>query len=293
MTPSLSRNHVVNDRLRYAVLGTEVGLLNTALSPTAAYLNDLLGGELGLRVCFTKFDGVGRTARFTSFVHHIAGIVGGGSEKEMGGVHTGAGVAAMAGLQPFRNWAKGQFVGEAVGTNRLPKYTKDAVPFRAKGALPKPARASLVNMAPKTGFKRGEGTRTATCTGTFDTAKAATPSTCVFGSESRTAMGAIVDLTRGYGMLGAHRSFSFGVVSQAASNGAGTFVCTDNYTIPPRQNRSRQMGEPIALYDKDGNELTLYGPSTVREALDAGATLDKPKAKPKAATDDKPAAKGK
>ena len=40
------------------------------------------------------------------------------------------------------------------------------------------------------------------------------------------------------------------------------------------------MGEPIKLYDKNGKELTVYGPATMREAMVLGATLEKAKAEP-------------
>lgn len=50
------------------------------------------------------------------------------------------------------------------------------------------------------------------------------------------------------------------------------------------------MGEPITLYDKDGNIFFVYGPATMHEALEAGATIEKPQ--PKAELKETPA-KGK
>ena len=49
------------------------------------------------------------------------------------------------------------------------------------------------------------------------------------------------------------------------------------------------MGEPIKLYDKNGKELTVYGPATMREAMALGATLEKTQP----AKEDKPAEKPK
>jgi hypothetical protein len=40
------------------------------------------------------------------------------------------------------------------------------------------------------------------------------------------------------------------------------------------------MGEPIYLYDRDGNKLTLYGAAYCRELVDTGEWFYEPQAEP-------------
>ena|SRR3990167_6182634 len=112
-----------------------------------------LRGLLWLRevpIVFANRESNMMTIALAAFIDHIRVIISLGPKEEMVGANTVTDIAAMASIEPWRNWPIAQLVSDPVSPFLVTTDTEGAIARAGKrGTCPEPAIARAINLLPE------------------------------------------------------------------------------------------------------------------------------------------------